>query len=119
MAVFGGHEASFSADAIYFPVFCPNHNIAPSSLNSVNIVTRCKFGDSLMAASKSTVLSPTQQSGHFCSHFTFTLTNCYIQIWHELLGGLILCSCLLILKHLYQWIALLCTEDSIITGTFT
>ena len=102
MAVFGGYEASFSANAIDFPVFCPNHNIAPGSLNSVNTVTRCKFGDSLMAASKSTVTSPTQLIGHFCSHFTYTLKNCYIQIGNELLEGLILCSRLLIFKHLYQ-----------------
>ena len=48
-----------------------------------------------MTASKSTVTSPTELTGQFCSHFTLyidKLLQCYIQIGHALLGGLILCS---------------------------
>ena len=61
----GGYDADFGADARHFPVILPKiPTIASDSLNLANTITRCKFGVSLLTASKSTITSPAQLTGH-------------------------------------------------------
>ena len=63
------------------PHYClrpnPHYCLRQFKLSLNNCVTRRKPRDSLMTASKSIIISPTQLTGHFRSHCTHSLTNCY------------------------------------------